>query len=115
TYDAKDPDTSYPPIKDVRPPASPPNGLVILTDDAAFAASRPFGGPCHTPNFEKLASGGLKYNRFPTTALCSPPRQALLTGRNHHSVGMGNITETATAAPEYTSVLPNTQAPLALT
>ena len=115
TYDAKDPDTSYPPIKDVRPPATAPNVLVILIDDVGFGASSAFGGPCETPNFEKLAAGGLKYNRFHTTALCSPTRQALLTGRNHHSVGMGNITETATAAPGYTSVLPNTKAPLATT
>ncbi len=115
TYDAKDPDTSYPPIKDVRPPATAPNVLVILIDDVGFGASSAFGGPCQTPNFEKLAAGGLKYTRLHTTALCSPTRQALLTGRNHHSVGMGNITETATAAPGYTSVLPNTKAPLALT
>lgn len=115
TYDAKDPDTSYPPIKDVRPPATAPNVLVILIDDVGFGASSAFGGPCETPNFEKLAAGGLKYNRFHTTALCSPTRQALLSGRNHHSAGMGNITETATAAPGYTSVLPNTKAPLALT
>ncbi|GAB3240277.1 arylsulfatase [Mycolicibacterium hippocampi] len=115
TYDAKDPDTGYPPIRDVRPPATAPNVVVILIDDVGFGASGTFGGPCQTPNFEKLASGGLRYNRFHTTALCSPTRQALLTGRNHHSVGMGNITETATAAPGYTSVLPNTKAPLALT
>ena len=115
TYDAKDPDTSYPPIKDVRPPATAPNVLVVLIDDVGFGASSAFGGPCQTPNFEKLASGGLKYTRLHTTALCSPTRQALLTGRNHHSVGMGNITETATAAPGYTSVLPNTKAPLAST
>ncbi|MDO3638158.1 arylsulfatase [Mycolicibacterium arseniciresistens] len=115
TYDAKDPDTSYPPITDVRPPEGAPNVLVILIDDVGFGASSAFGGPCQTPNFEKLASAGLRYNRFHTTALCSPTRQALLTGRNHHSVGMGNITETATAAPGYTSVLPNTKAPLPLT
>ncbi|WP_159234443.1 arylsulfatase [Mycolicibacterium vanbaalenii] len=114
TYDAKDPETSYPPIRDVRPPATAPNVVVILIDDVGFGASSAFGGPCQTPNFEKLASGGLRYNRFHTTALCSPTRQALLTGRNHHSVGMGNITEAATAAPGYTSVLPNTKAPLAL-
>lgn len=115
TYDAKDPDTSYPPIKDVRPPATAPNVLVILLDDVGFGASSAFGGPCETPNFEKLAAGGVRYNRFHTTALCAPTRQALLTGRNHHSVSMGNITETATAAPGYTSVLPNTKAPLPLT
>jgi arylsulfatase A-like enzyme len=115
TYDAKDRDTSYPPIRDVRPPRRAPNVLVVLIDDVGFGASSAFGGPCQTPNFEKLASGGLKYTRLHTTALCSPTRQALLTGRNHHSVGMGNITETATAAPGYTSVLPNTKAPLAVT
>ncbi len=89
TYDAKDPDTSYPPIRDVRPPDGAPNVVVILIDDVGYGASSAFGGPCNTPNFEKLAAGGLKYTRFHTTALCSPTRQALLTGRNHHSVGMG--------------------------
>jgi arylsulfatase A-like enzyme len=115
TYDAKDPDTSFPPIRDIRPPEGAPNVLVILIDDVGFGASSAFGGPCHTPNFEKLAAGGLKYNRFHTTALCSPTRQALLTGRNHHSVAAAGITEIATAAPGYSSVLPNTKAPLALT
>ncbi|MFS6826839.1 arylsulfatase [Cyanobium sp. ATX-6F1] len=115
TYDARDPDTTYPPIRDLRPPAGAPNVLVILLDDVGFGASSAFGGPCHTPNIEKLAAGGLKYNRFHTTALCSPTRQALLTGRNHHSVGMGGITEIATAAPGYNSILPNTCAPLART
>lgn len=111
TYDAKDPDTKYPPIRDLRPPAGAPNVLVVLLDDVGFGASSAFGGPCHTPTFEKLAAEGLKYTRFHTTALCAPTRQALLTGRNHHSVGMGNITETATAAPGQCSVRPNTKAP----
>jgi arylsulfatase A-like enzyme len=115
TYDAKDPDTSYPPIRDLRPPAGAPNVLVILIDDVGFGATSAFGGPCHTPNFEKLAANGLKYNRFHTTALCSPTRQALLTGRNHHTVGMGGITEIATGAPGYNSILPNTCSPLART
>ncbi|MCP9799338.1 arylsulfatase [Synechococcus sp. RedBA-s] len=115
TYDARDPDTTYPPIRDLRPPAGAPNVLVILLDDVGFGASSAFGGPCQTPNIEKLAAGGLKYNRFHTTALCSPTRQALLTGRNHHSVGMGGITEIATAAPGYNSILPNSCAPLART
>lgn len=115
TYDAKDPDTHYPPIRDLRPPAGAPNVLIVLLDDVGFGASSAFGGPCYTPTFEKLASEGLKYTRFHTTALCAPTRQALLTGRNHHSVGMGNITETATAAPGQNSVRPNTKAPLALT
>ena len=113
TYDAKDPDTKYPPIVPLRPPAGAPNVLLILIDDVGFGASSAFGGPCHTPNFERLAANGLKYNRFHTTALCSPTRSALLTGRNHHSVGMGNITELATSAPGNSSIWPNTAAPLA--
>jgi arylsulfatase len=115
TYDAKDPDTKFPPISELHAPKGAPNVVVILIDDVGYGATSVFGGPCHTPNFEKLAKGGLKYTRFHTTALCSPTRQALLTGRNHHSVGMGGITEIATAAPGYNSVLPNTKAPLALT
>jgi arylsulfatase len=115
TYDAKDPETKYPPIQDLRPPRRAPNVLIILIDDAGFGSSSAFGGPCHTPNFEKLAANGLKFTRFHTTALCSPTRQAMLTGRNHHSVGMGGITEIATSAPGYNSLLPNTCSPLART
>jgi arylsulfatase A-like enzyme len=115
TYDAKDPATSFPPIEPLRPPAGAPNVLVVLIDDAGFGASSAFGGPCATPTAERLAGNGLKYNRFHTTALCSPTRQALLTGRNHHSVGMGGITEIATSAPGYNSIRPNTAAPLAET
>ncbi len=89
--------------------------LIVLLDDVGFGASSAFGGPCQTPTAERLAAGGLRYNRFHTTALCAPTRQALLTGRNHHSVGMGSITETATSAPGYSSVRPNTKAPLAMT
>jgi arylsulfatase A-like enzyme len=115
TYDAKDPDTEFPPIEPLRPPEGAPNVLVILIDDCGFGASSAFGGPCATPTAERLADNGLKYNRFHTTALCSPTRQALLTGRNHHSVGMGGITEIATSAPGYSSVRPNSAAPLAET
>jgi arylsulfatase A-like enzyme len=115
TYDAKDPDTSYPPIEQVRPPDGAPNVLLILLDDVGFGASSAFGGPCQTPTAERLAADGLKYNRFHTTALCSPTRQALLTGRNHHSAGMGGITEIATGSPGYSSVLPNTMSPIART
>ncbi|MQA75510.1 MAG: sulfatase-like hydrolase/transferase [Solirubrobacterales bacterium] len=115
TYDAKDPDTSFPPIEPLRPPRGAPNVLVILIDDCGFGASSAFGGPCSTPTAERLAAAGLRYNRFHTTALCSPTRQALLTGRNHHSVGMGGITEIATSAPGYTSIRPNAAAPLAET
>jgi arylsulfatase A-like enzyme len=114
-YDAKDPDSKFPPIEQLRPPKGAPNVLIVLIDDAGFGSSSAFGGPCQTPNAEKLAAGGLKYNRFHTTALCSPTRQALLTGRNHHSVGMGGITEIATGAPGYCSVRPNSMAPLAET
>ena len=114
-YDAKDPDSKNPPIEQLRPPKGAPNVLIILIDDVGFGASSAFGGPCQTPTAEKLAAGGLRYNRFHTTALCSPTRQALLTGRNHHSAGMGGITEIATGAPGYCSVLPNSMSPLAQT
>jgi len=115
TYDAKDPATAFPPIEPLRPPEGAPNVLVILIDDAGFGSSSAFGGPCQTPNFERLADNGLRYNRFHTTALCSPTRQALLTGRNHHAVGMGGITEIATSAPGYSSIRPKSAAPLAET
>src|SRR4249920_3214609 len=115
TFDAKDPDTSYPPIETLLPPPGAPNVLVVLLDDVGFGASSAFGGPCQTPVAENLAANGLKLTRFHTTALCSPTRQALLTGRNHHSVGMGGITEIATGAPGYCSVLPNSMSPLART
>ncbi|WP_347977249.1 arylsulfatase [Microbacterium sp. ProA8] len=115
TYDAKDPATSYPPIEPLLPPEGAPNVLIVLLDDVGFGASSAFGGPCATPNAERLAAGGLKFNRFHTTALCAPTRQAMLTGRNHHSVGMGSITETATSAPGNSSLRPNTKAPLAMT
>jgi arylsulfatase A-like enzyme len=115
TYDAKDPNSKFPPIEPLAPPKGAPNVLIVLLDDVGFGASSAFGGPCQTPNFEKLASGGLKYTRFHTTALCSPTRQALLTGRNHHSVAMGGITEIATSAPGYCSVLPKNKAPLPMT
>ena len=114
-YDAKDPEAKFPPIEELRPPEGAPNVVVILLDDVGFGASSAFGGPCNTPATEQLASQGLKYNRFHTTALCSPTRQAILTGRNHHSVGMGGITEMATSAPGYTSIRPSTCATIAET
>ena len=112
-FDAKDPSSSFAPIRPVRPPAGAPNVIIALLDDVGFGASSAFGGPCETPTAERLAARGLKYNRFHTTALCSPTRQALLTGRNHHSVGMGGITELATSAPGYDSIRPASAAPLA--
>jgi arylsulfatase A-like enzyme len=113
--DAKDPSAKFPPIEPLRPPAGAPNVLIVLLDDVGFGASSAFGGPCATPVAERLAASGLKFNRFHTTALCSPTRAALLSGRNHHSVGMGGITEIATSAPGYNSIRPNTCAPLAET
>jgi arylsulfatase A-like enzyme len=115
TYDAKDPDTSYPAIEPLRPPAGAPNVVVIMIDDAGFGSSSAFGGPCNTPVAERLAANGLRFNRFHTTALCSPTRQALLTARNHHAVGMGGITEIATSAPGYNSIRPDNAAPVAQT
>jgi arylsulfatase len=114
-FDAKDPAAKFPPIEPLRPPEGAPNVLIVLLDDVGFGASSAFGGPCETPTAERLAGDGLKFNRFHTTALCAPTRQALLTGRNHHTVGMGVITELATSAPGYTSIRPNTCAPLAQT
>jgi arylsulfatase A-like enzyme len=113
TYDAKDPDNTYPPITALRPPPGAPNVLIVLIDDVGFGASSAFGGPCNTPTAERLAAGGLKLNRFHTAALCSPTRQALLTGRNHHSVGMGGVTELATSAPGNSSIRPKDKAPIA--
>jgi arylsulfatase len=115
TYDAKDPDTAFPPIEPLLPPPGAPNVLIVLLDDVGFGASSTFGGPCRTPTADRLAAGGLRFNRFHTTALCAPTRQALLTGRNHHSVGMGSITELATSSPGNNSLRPNTKAPLAMT
>jgi len=115
TYDAKDPETAFPPITPLRPPAGAPNVLIVLLDDVGFGAASTFGGPCATPTADRLADGGLRFTRFHTTALCSPTRAALLSGRNHHTVGMGGITELATSAPGYSSMRPDDTAPLAET
>ena len=71
TYDAKDPDTAYPPIEPLLPPEGAPNVLIVLLDDVGFGAASTFGGPCRTPTADRLAAGGLTYNRFHTTALCA--------------------------------------------
>src|SRR6187401_1776291 len=102
-YDAREADAVYEPIEPIRPLNGAPNVLVILIDDAGFGSNSAFGGPCRTPTFERLAASGLRYLRFHTTAMCSPTRQALLTGRNHHAVGMGAVADMASAAPGYTS------------
>jgi arylsulfatase A-like enzyme len=92
--------------KGVTAPEGAPNVLLILTDDVGFGASSTFGGPIRTPTFQRLADHGLRYNMFHTTALCSPTRAALITGRNHHSVASGIITEFATGYPGYNSLVP---------
>ena len=84
------------PVRATRPPHGAPNVLVVVVDDMGFGASSAYGGPCRMPTAERLADGGLRYSRFHVTALCSPTRQALMTGRNHHSVGMGVTSEMAT-------------------
>ena len=94
--DARDAKTPEPP-KFLRPPEGAPNILVILIDDMGFGASSAFGGPCEMPHAEQLMKEGTALTRFHTTALCSPTRQALLTGRNHHTVNMGAIAEIATS------------------
>lgn len=102
-----------PPRFDVKAPKGAPNVLIILIDDMGFGQSSAFGGPIQMPTVERLAKGGLKYNKFHTTALCSPTRAALLSGRNHHVGNMGSITETATAFPGQTGQRPNSVGPLA--
>ncbi len=92
--------------KGVEAPQGAPNILLILTDDVGFGASSPFGGPIQTPNFQRLADSGIRYNAFHTTALCSPTRSALITGRNHHTNASGVITEMATGYPGYNSLVP---------
>jgi arylsulfatase len=91
--------------KEVKAPKGAPNVLLIMTDDVGFGAASTFGGPIPTPNMDRLAKRGIKYNRFHTTALCSPTRAALITGRNHHSCSTGVITEQATGYPGYNSLM----------
>ncbi len=102
-----------PPRFEVVAPKGAPNVLIVLIDDFGFGHSTTFGGPVNTPTFEALAGNGLRYNRFHTTALCSPTRVALLTGRNHHVNNAGAIMELATAFPGNTGVRPLSVAPLA--
>jgi len=106
-------DAIPPPRFEVKAPAGAPNVLIVLLDDMGFGQSSAFGGPIHMPTVEALADDGLRFNEFHTTALCSPTRIALLTGRNHHMNNMGGITEIATAFPGNTGQRPNAIAPLA--
>lgn len=94
-------------------PKNAPNILVIMTDDVGFSAASSFGGPVPTPTLDNLASQGLRYNRFHTTAMCSPTRAALLTGRNHHAVGNGTVADMTTGYPGYTNEIPRSAAPVA--
>jgi arylsulfatase len=91
-------------------PKDAPNVLLIMTDDVGFGSSSTFGGPIPTPVFDMLAASGLRYNAFHTTAMCSPTRAALLTGRNAHAVASGSITNVAVDEPGYTSVIPKSAA-----
>jgi arylsulfatase A-like enzyme len=94
------------PVRPVRPAVGSPNVVIVLLDDMGFGASSPFGGPCRMPTADRLATGGLRYSRFHVTALCSPTRQALMTGRNHHSVAMGVTSEMSTSEPGYSGYRP---------
>jgi arylsulfatase len=102
-----------PPVFEVKAPKDAPNVVIVLLDDMGFSTTSTFGGPVPMQTLDKLAQGGLRYNNFHTTALCSPTRQGLKTGRNHHTGNTGSIMETATAFPGDTGVLPNSVAPLA--
>jgi arylsulfatase A-like enzyme len=102
-----------PPHFDVKAPAGAPNVVIILIDDLGFGATGTYGGPIPTPTLERLAQNGLKYNNFHTTALSSPTRAALKSGRNHHTVNMGFITEMATGFPGNTGQIPNATASVA--
>ena len=102
-----------PPRFEIKAPAKAPNVLIVLIDDMGFGQSSAFGGPISMPTVERLANEGLRYNQFHTTALCSPTRAALLSGRNHHMNNMGSITETATTFPGQTGQRPNSVASVA--
>jgi arylsulfatase len=106
-------DTTPPPRFEVKAPVEAPNVLIVLVDDMGFGMPGAFGGPVRMPAADVLARQGLRYNQFHTTALCSPTRTALLSGRNHHMNNMGGITEIATAFPGNTGQRPNNVAPLA--
>ena len=101
--DAKDSKPYWPPT--VVPPKGAPNVLLIMTDDAGYGVSGTFGGVIPTPALDRIAKAGLRYTQFHSTALCSPTRAALITGRNHHSVGFGVITEQSTGFPGYDSII----------
>ncbi|MFO7708234.1 MAG: arylsulfatase [Desulfobacterales bacterium] len=102
-----------PPRFEIKAPEGAPNVVIVLIDDLGFAGTSAFGGPIGTPSFDRMADEGLRYNNFHTTAVCSPTRAALKSGRNHHVNNMGGIIETGTAFPGNTGKIPNDVAPLA--
>jgi len=102
-----------PPRFEVKAPEKAPNVVIVLIDDVGFGGPSTFGGPIQTPTLDKLAATGLRYNNFHTTALCSPTRAALKSGRNHHTANTGSIMETATGFPGNTGQIPNSVAPFA--
>ena len=106
----KDSQPDFP--KQVQSPVGAPNVLIVILDDVGFGHASAFGGAVPTPAMDRLASNGLRFNTFHTTALCSPTRAALLTGRNHHSVGTGVVVEMGTGYPGYTGLVPNSTAGL---
>ena len=106
-------DAKAPPRFEVKAPKGAPNVVIVLIDDIGFGGPSTFGGPIQTPTLDSLAESGLRFNNFHTTALCSPTRNALKTGRNHHTTNTGSIMETATAFPGNTGQIPNSVAPLA--
>ncbi len=110
TLDGSRPDWNL--IGHPTPPEGAPNILLVLIDDAGFGNPSTFGGPIQTPNYTRVAEGGVRYNRFHVTALCSPTRAALLTGRNNHAVGFGSVGEFAGGFPGYSATLPRDCAPL---
>jgi hypothetical protein len=101
--DAKDSKPWWPP--NIVPPKGAPNALLIMTDDQGYWISGTFGGVIPTPTMDRIAQMGLRYTEFHSTALCSPSRAAIITGRNHHSVGFGVISEQATGYPGYDSII----------
>jgi arylsulfatase len=111
TLDARD--AKAPPRFEVTAPKGAPNVVIVLIDDIGFGHSSAFGGPIRMPTLDRMAKGGVRYNRFHTTALCSPTRMALLTGHNHHANNAGAIMELATAFPGNTGVRPRSITPLA--
>jgi arylsulfatase A-like enzyme len=114
TYTELDVRDATPPAQfQVKAPPGAPNVVLVLLDDLGFAGTSPFGGPVGTPSFEQIANEGLAYNNFHTTAVCSPTRAALKSGRNHHVNNMGSIIETGTAFPGNTGKIPSDVAPLA--